>query len=78
MIKIAYFQRRAFMFSNSGSYEPQISKDHRVYYTFTPKLFSDLTDNAISIDDELTSLLSKAHRFLGILEGRYVTIYTRY
>lgn len=57
------------MFSNSGSYEPQISKDHRVYYTFTPKLFSNLTDNAISIDDDLTSLLSKAHRFLGILEG---------
>jgi Fic family protein len=59
------------MFGSSGSYEPQMSKEHKgaLYYTFTPKLLCNLNNSFIATDNELMMLLSQAHRLLGILEG---------
>lgn len=59
------------MFGDSGSYEIQMSKEHKCtrYYTFTPKLLCNLNNGFIGTNDELMVLLSQAHRLLGILEG---------
>lgn len=56
------------MWNNSGDYEVNFSDGERKfrYYTFTP---SPIYNNFVKIDDELTSLLSKANRLLGLLEG---------
>ena len=61
------------MIKSSGNYEVikmEESKDF-AYYTFTPLPLCN--NRLVSIDEELTSLLSKAHRLLGILEG--ITMY---
>ena len=55
------------MFKISGSHELQMGKNFSQYYTFTPKTL--FNSNCIDIDTEVTSLLSQAHRLLGILEG---------
>lgn len=56
-----------FSFSDPGDYIIQRDRAN-IYYTFTP---SSLTHPKVIIktDEELTLLLSKAHRLLGILEG---------
>jgi hypothetical protein len=56
-----------FSFSAPGDYVIQRDRAN-IYYTFTP---SSLTHSKVNIktDEELTILLSKAHRLLGILEG---------
>ena len=56
-----------FSFSAPGDYVIQRDRGN-IYYTFTP---GSLTHPKVNIktDEELTMLLSKAHRILGILEG---------
>ncbi|MBK5263065.1 MAG: Fic family protein, partial [Peptostreptococcaceae bacterium] len=54
------------MFVKSGEYEMQWDKA-KIYYTFKPTPLCKV--NFIKTDEELTLLLSKAHRVLGILEG---------
>ncbi|KOA19167.1 adenosine monophosphate-protein transferase SoFic [Clostridium homopropionicum DSM 5847] len=54
------------MFVEAGKYE--IQRDGAcIYYTYTPKTLCG--EDFIKTDEELTLLLSKAHRNLGILEG---------
>jgi Fic family protein len=56
-----------FSFSAPGDYVIQRDRAN-IYYTFTPGSLSHPKVN-IKTDEELTMLLSKAHRLLGILEG---------
>lgn len=57
------------MFVHTGDYVRHINDDvlHSIYYTFTPCPL--LEGNFYTMDDALATLLSEAHRALGILEG---------
>lgn len=55
------------MRTDSGFFYQYIDKSSkRKHWTFTP---SEISRFNIKIDQEITELLIKAHRFLGIVEG---------
>lgn len=60
------------MFIESGTYDIQRDRA-KIFYSFKPTPLCGV--NLIKTDEELTLLLSKAHRLLGILEGmtRFIT-----
>ena len=64
--KTIFVWRNEILFSVPGTHTIQRNRAH-IYHTFIPKSLSDGVN--IKTDEELTMLLSKAHRLLGLLEG---------
>ena len=60
------------MFQYTGEYKKHTSsdRDKRSYYTFTPTPLCD--GLPLSVDNELFSLLTTAHKLLGVLEGVFM------